>query len=117
MLGGVVALSRLTFSSGIAFGGFKIIKTVGTGIYKVQPIHSFASQLTAGSVILASSLLGAPVSASQIVSSSIMGVGAAEHYKSVHWLVAKRILLSWFITIPVAGTLGALLFVLLSQVF
>lgn len=102
---------------GIAFGGFKIIKTVGTGIYKVQPIHSFASQLTAGSVILGASLLGAPVSASQIVSSSIMGVGAAERYKAVHWIVARRILLSWFITIPVAGTLGALLFVLLSQVF
>lgn len=102
---------------GIAFGGFKIIKTVGTGIYKVQPIHSFASQLTAGSVILASSLLGAPVSASQIVSSSIMGVGAAEHYKSVHWLVAKRILLSWFITIPIAGALGALLYLLFSLIF
>ena len=47
----------------------------------------------------------------------IMGVGAAERYKAVHWIVARRILLSWFITIPVAGTLGALLFVLLSQVF
>ena len=46
-----------------------------------------------------------------------MGVGAAERYKAVHWIVARRILLSWFITIPVAGTLGALLFVLLSQVF
>ena len=66
---------------------------------------------------MGASLLGAPVSASQIVSSSIMGVGAAERYKAVHWIVARRILLSWFITIPVAGTLGALLFVLLSQVF
>ena len=104
-------------ASGIAFGGFKIIKTVGTGIYRVQPIHSFASQLTAGTVILSSSLVGAPVSASQIVSSSIMGVGAAEHYKSVHWLVAKRILLSWFITIPIAGALGALLYLLFSLIF
>lgn len=102
---------------GIAFGGFKIIKTVGTGIYKVQPIHSFASQLTAGTVILASSLLGAPVSASQIVSSSIMGVGAAERYKAVHWNVAGKILLSWFITIPIAGSLGALLFFLFSMIF
>ena len=112
-----IACAAACLSCGIAFGGFKIIKTVGTGIYKVQPIHSFASQLTAGSVILGASLLGAPVSASQIVSSSIMGVGAAERYKAVHWIVARRILLSWFITIPVAGTLGALLFVLLSQVF
>lgn len=112
-----ISCAAVCLACGIAFGGFKIIKTVGTGIYKVQPIHSFASQLTAGSVILGASLLGAPVSASQIVSSSIMGVGAAERYKAVHWIVARRILLSWFITIPVAGTLGALLFVLLSQVF
>ena len=90
---------------------------MGTGIYKVQPIHSFASQLTAGTVILASSLLGAPVSASQIVSSSIMGVGAAERYKAVHWNVAGKILLSWFITIPIAGSLGALLFFLFSMIF
>lgn len=104
-------------AAGIAFGGFKIIKTVGTGIYRVQPIHSFASQLTAGTVILTSSLLGAPVSASQIVSSSIMGVGAAERYKAVHWTVAKKILLSWFITIPIAGTLGAVLYALFSLIF
>ena len=104
-------------ASGIAFGGFKIIKTVGTGIYRVQPIHSFASQLTAGTVILSSSLVGAPVSASQIVSSSIMGVGAAERYKAVRWTVAKKILLSWFITIPIAGTLGAVLYFLFSLIF
>lgn len=102
---------------GIAFGGFKIIKTVGTGIYKVQPIHSFASQLAAGSVILGASLVGAPVSASQIVSSSIMGVGSAQRYKAVHWAVAGRILVSWFITIPIAGTLGGLLFFVLSLIF
>lgn len=112
-----IAAAAACLALGIAFGGFKIIKTVGTGIYKVQPIHSFASQLTAGTVILASSLLGAPVSASQIVSSSIMGVGSAERYKAVHWNVAGRILMSWFITIPIAGTLGALLFLLFSQIF
>ena len=112
-----IVCAALCLSCGIAFGGFKIIKTVGTGIYKVQPIHSFASQLTAGTVILTSSLLGAPVSASQIVSSSIMGVGAAERYKAVRWNVAGKILLSWFITIPIAGSLGALLFFLFSVIY
>ena len=73
--------------------------------------------MTAGTVLLVSSLLGAPVSSSQIVSSSIMGVGAAERYKAVKWNVAGRILLSWFITIPIAGTLGALLFYLFSLIF
>ncbi|HWQ07444.1 MAG TPA: inorganic phosphate transporter [Feifaniaceae bacterium] len=112
-----IACAALCLAFGIAFGGFKIIKTVGTGIYKVQAIDSFASQMTAGTVILVSSLLGAPVSSSQIVSSSIMGVGAAERYKAVKWHVAGRILLSWFITIPIAGSLGALLFILFSHIF
>ena len=112
-----IACAALCLSCGIAFGGFKIIKTVGTGIYKVQPIHSFASQLTAGTVILSASLLGAPVSASQIVSSSIMGVGSAERYKAVHWNVAGKILTSWFITIPIAGTLGAILYFGFSMIF
>lgn len=112
-----IACAAACLAGGIAFGGFKIIKTVGTGIYKVQPIHSFASQLTAGAVILSASLLGAPVSASQIVSSSIMGVGSAERYKAVHWNVAGKILLSWFITIPIAGALGALLYFGFSLIF
>ena len=112
-----IACAALCLSCGIAFGGFKIIKTVGTGIYKVQPIHSFASQLTAGAVILSASMLGAPVSASQIVSSSIMGVGSAERYKAVHWNVAGKILTSWFITIPIAGTLGAILYFVFAMIF
>ena len=112
-----IACAALSLACGIAFGGFKIIKTVGTGIYKVRSIHSFSSQLTAGTVILVSSLLGAPVSSSQIVSSSIMGVGAAERYKAVKWNVAGRILVSWFITIPIAGLLAAILFLLFSLIF
>lgn len=112
-----IVCAAACLACGIAFGGFKIIKTVGTGIYKVQPIHSFASQLAAGSVILGASLLGAPVSASQIVSSSIMGVGSAQRYKAVHWAVAGRILTSWFITIPIAGMVGGILFLVLSLIF
>lgn len=101
---------------GIAFGGFKIIKTVGMGIYRVRALHSFSSQLAASTVILGSSLVGAPVSASQIVSSSIMGVGSAECYKRVKWKVAGKIFVSWFITIPVAGCLGALIFWIIRQI-
>ncbi len=112
-----IACAAISLSCGIAFGGFKIIKTVGCGIYKVRAIHSFSSQLTAGTVILVSSLLGAPVSSSQIVSSSIMGVGAAERYKAVKWNVAGKILVSWFITIPIAGVLAAVLFYLFSFIF
>lgn len=113
----VIALAAASLACGIAFGGFKIIKTVGTGIYKVHAIDSFASQMTAGTVILVSSLLGAPVSSSQIVSSSIMGVGSAERFKAVKWNVASRIFISWFITVPVAGLLGALLYYIFHFIF
>lgn len=112
-----VVFAATSLACGIAFGGFKIIRTVGTGIYKVQPIDSFASQMTAGSVLLISSLLGAPVSSSQIVSSSIIGVGTAERYKAVKWNIAGRILVSWFITLPIAGLLGALLFYCFRLIF
>lgn len=113
----VLAGAAAALSLGIAFGGFKIIKTVGTGIYKVKPMHSFASQLTAGSVIFISSLIGAPVSASQIVSSSIMGVGSAERVSAVRWGTVKKILFSWFFTLPVVALLGALFYLGFSFVF
>jgi PiT family inorganic phosphate transporter len=103
-------LSGLALALGISFGGFRIIRTVGTGIYRVRPQHSFASQLTAGAVILLSSLAGAPVSASQIVSSSIMGVGAAERMSAVKWGTVKKILFSWFFTLPAVCLLGMLFF-------
>lgn len=103
-------LSGLALACGIAFGGFRIIKTVGTGIYKVLPQHSFASQISAGTVILLSSFFGVPVSASQIVSSSIMGVGSAEKMSAVRWNTVGRILASWIITLPAVALLGALLF-------
>lgn len=113
----VIAAAAASLSFGILFGGFKIIKTVGTGIYKVQAMDSFASQLTAGTVIMVSSLAGAPVSSSQIVSSSIMGVGSAERYKAVKWNVAGKIFLSWFVTIPAVGLIGFVLFYMFSVVF
>lgn len=105
-----LACCGLALALGILFGGFKIIKTVGLGIYRVQPHHSFASQLTSGSVILLSSLIGAPVSASQIVSSSVMGVGAAEKFNAVRWTVVERILFTWFSTLPAVAVLGAIFF-------
>lgn len=113
----VIASIALTLSSGTLFGGFRVIKTVGSGIYRVRPVHSFASQLSSGLILLGSSLLGAPVSSSQIVTSSVMGVGSADHYKAVHWTIVSRILISWVVTIPVAFLLGAGLCTLFRLIF
>jgi PiT family inorganic phosphate transporter len=84
-----------------------LIKTLGGKFYKIRPVHSFASQLTAALVILGASLFGGPVSTTQVVSSAIMGVGSAERISKVRWGVAEEIITAWIITIPVTGLISA----------
>ena len=93
---------------GTAFGGWSIIKTVGSGIYRLRPIHAFSAQSASGSVILTAALLGGPVSTTHVVSSSIMGVGSAERIKAVRWHRAGEIVTTWFVTIPAAALVSAL---------
>ena len=91
---------------GIMSGGWRIVRTVGFGIYKVRPLHAFDAQLTSASVIFAASLVGAPVSTTHVVSSSIMGIGASERPRAVRWEKAGDILKTWVITIPGAATVA-----------
>lgn len=87
-----------------------IVKNVGFGIYKQRPVHGFVSEFSSAVVVLTGSLTGGPVSASQVIASTVMGVGYAERKKGVHWLVAKDMLLAWFLTIPCAALLGYVLY-------
>jgi PiT family inorganic phosphate transporter len=91
---------------GIMSGGWRIVRTVGFGIYKVRPLHAFDAQVTSATVIFAASLVGAPVSTTHVVSSSIMGIGASERPRAVRWQRAGDILKTWAITIPGAATLA-----------
>lgn len=99
----ILLSSTFALVLGISLGGWSIIKTVGTGIYKVKPLHSFNVQLSSAFVIFTSNMLGAPVSTTQIVSSSVMGIGSAERVNAVKWIKVKNILISWFITIPASA--------------
>ena len=92
---------------GTVFGGRKLIRTLGEKFYKIHPVEGFSSQLASSLVIIGSSLFGGPVSTTQVVSGSIMGVGAADRVKKVRWSVAGDILVAWFLTIPAAGLLAA----------
>ncbi len=92
---------------GTSLGGWKLIRTLGSKFYKVKPIDAFCAQLTSASVILAASLVGGPVSTTQVVSTAIMGVGAAERVNKVRWGVAGEIATAWFLTIPATGLLAA----------
>lgn len=88
-----------------------IIRKVGA-IYRLRPVHSFASQLSSAATIISGSILGGPVAASQVIASSVMGVGTADRIKGVHWIVAKDMLMAWFLTIPCAGALSGAIYLL-----
>jgi PiT family inorganic phosphate transporter len=103
----VVASSAGAIALGTAFGGWRLIRTLGGRFYKIRPLHSFATQLTSGVVILTASFLGLPVSTSQVVSSAIIGVGASESVGKVRWSVAEEIVTAWFITIPASALVSA----------
>jgi len=103
----VIAASAGAIALGTAFGGWKLIKTIGGKFYKIRPVHSFAAQMTSAIVIMGASLVGGPVSTTQVVSSAIMGVGSSERLSKVRWGVAGDIITAWLITIPATALLAA----------
>jgi inorganic phosphate transporter, PiT family len=106
---GVIAL-------GTTMSGKKLIRTMGSKFYKIRPVDSFNTQLTSTIVILGASLLGGPVSTTQVVSSAIMGVGAAERVNKVRWGVAGEIAIAWLLTIPASALLGAGFYFLINLI-
>jgi PiT family inorganic phosphate transporter len=103
----VIALSAGAIALGTALGGWRLIKTLGGKFYKIRPVHGFSSQVTSAGVILGASLVGGPVSTTQVVSSSIMGVGSAERLSKVRWGVAGNIAVAWIVTIPATALVAA----------
>lgn len=87
----VIVACALMITLGTVSGGWRIVRTVGFGIYKVRPLHAVDAQLTSGAVIMLASMIGAPVSTTHVVSSSIMGIGSSERPKAVRWAKAKEI--------------------------
>lgn len=99
----------IAMAIGTSVGGWKIIKTMGMNMIKLQPIGGFAAETAAAAVIEVASSLGAPVSTTHVISSAIMGVGAAKRFSAVRWSVARNIVWAWVLTIPVTGIIGALI--------
>ncbi|MDD3363695.1 MAG: inorganic phosphate transporter [Syntrophomonas sp.] len=98
----------LAMSAGTAIGGWRIIRTMGGKIFRIEPINGFAADFTSAAVIYGASLMGAPVSTTHVVSSSIMGVGAAKRLKGVRWIIARQIIIAWFVTIPSSALMSIL---------
>ena len=99
----VIAVSASALSLGTAVGGWRIMRTMGHRVVQLEPVHGFAAETTAATVLIGTAHLGMPVSTTHVISSAIMGVGSARGPKGVRWGVARRILLAWIITIPAAA--------------
>lgn len=103
----VIILCAGMIALGTAVGGWSLIKTLGGKFYKIRPVDGFASQLASAVVILGASIAGGPVSTTQVVSSAIMGVGAADRLNKVRWGVAQEIAMAWLLTIPATALVAA----------
>jgi PiT family inorganic phosphate transporter len=113
----VIIVSALAISMGTAVGGWRVIRTVGMKITALQPIHGFAIQTSAATVIEIASRLGIPVSTTHCATAATMGVGATKRLSAVRWGVTKNIVLAWVLTFPISGVLGWAIASLLKVAF
>ncbi|MFT3782228.1 MAG: inorganic phosphate transporter [Nibricoccus sp.] len=102
----VVILCAVTIAAGTASGGWRIIRTMGHKMVKLQPVHGFAAETSAASIIWLASRVGIPLSTTHVISTSIMGVGAIKRFSAVKWGVVGRIVWAWVLTLPVTALLG-----------
>lgn len=107
----------LAMGAGTMMGGWRIIHTLGSKMIKLQPVHGFAAETTASIIIGGASSLGIPVSTTQVITTSIMGVGATRRLSAVRWGVVGNIVWAWILTIPMTFTFAGLLMLLYKALF
>ena len=105
----VVVVCALTMAAGTAAGGWRIIRTLGHKMVRLQPVHGFAAETTAAVIIQVASSHGIPLSTTHVISTSIMGVGAAKRFSAVKWGVVERIVWAWVLTLPATALISYLL--------
>ncbi len=106
----VIALGAASIGLGSFFSSQRIIQTLGHKFYKIRPVHGFTTQISSAAVIAGAGLLGGPVSTTQVLSSSIIGAGAAQRVSMVRWAVVADVVWAWVLTIPAAGITAALIY-------
>jgi PiT family inorganic phosphate transporter len=102
----VIVLCAVTMAVGTAAGGWRIIRTLGHRMVKLQPVHGFAAETTAALIIQGASYYGIPLSTTHVISTSIMGVGAVKRFSGMRWTVVERIVWAWVFTLPASGLIG-----------
>ena len=112
----VILLAATAISLGTAAGGWRIIKTMGQRVVKLDPVHGFAAETTAATIIFGASHFGMPVSTTHVISSAIIGVGSSDRFSAVRWGVAGNIVVAWVLTIPASGFVAWVAWEILSRV-
>jgi PiT family inorganic phosphate transporter len=112
----VMILCAVAMALGTALGGWRIIKTLGVRLVHLQPIHGFAAEASAGTVIEIASRFGLPLSTTHIISSTILGVGATKRASAVRWGIAGRIVMAWVLTLPACAILAWVIYKLLAMI-
>jgi inorganic phosphate transporter, PiT family len=109
--------AALTIAAGTYAGGWRIIRTLGQRIYKMQPEHGFSAQISAGTTLWLGTHYGFPISTTHVVTGSVMGAGATRRFSAVRWGVAGNILFAWVLTLPAAGLVAAALYYPVRAIF
>ncbi len=110
----VVFACYFTIALGTVFGGWRIVKTMGTNITKIRPMEGFCAETASAFVLMGTAHFGIPVSTTHVIAGSIMGVGTVEGARGVRWITARKIIWAWILTIPVTGLFSAVSYYLLS---
>jgi PiT family inorganic phosphate transporter len=111
----VIVSCALAMGLGTAVGGWKIVRTLGMRILTLEPVHGFAAETAAATVLLATAHVGLPVSTTHTITSSVMGVGVVKRFSAVRWGVTARILYAWIFTLPGAALVAALIYAGISR--
>lgn len=111
----VIGACAVAMGLGTAVGGWSIVRTLGMGIVKLEPVHGFAAETGAAAVLMVTAHIGLPVSTTHTITSSVMGVGAIKRLSAVRWGVTRRILYAWLFTLPGAALLSTLIYLIMTQ--
>ncbi|MDB5297442.1 MAG: pit [Phycisphaerales bacterium] len=103
----IILSCHAAIALGTVFGGWRIVKTMGSGITKLQPIGGFCAETAAATTIIAATRWGIPISTTHAITGSILGVGTAKGVRSVRWIWGQRIVVAWILTIPCAAFIAA----------
>jgi PiT family inorganic phosphate transporter len=110
----VILIAATAMSLGTAAGGWRIMKTIGQRMVKLDPVRGFAAETTAATIIMGAAQLGMPVSTTHVITSAIMGVGTSDRVNAVRWGVVRNIATAWVLTIPCAGVIAGCAYLVLS---